>query len=65
MSESRIDVIGQNGNEGEHYEEAEKPTEETNWDELDFLDGEDLGDVDPSTYQISDDDGCEGGGCKI
>lgn len=62
MSESRIDIIGQNGNDGEHYEETKK---EVCWDDLAFLEGEDLGDVDPSTYQVQDDEGCEGGACKI
>lgn len=65
MSKSRIDIVGQNGNEGEHYEETDKPVESSDWEALDFLEGQDFGDIDPASYQISEDDGCEGGGCKI
>ena len=57
--EDRVDTIGQNGNTGEHYEEDDP------WDSLDFLEGEDLGDIDPSIYQFEEDEGCEGGACKI
>lgn len=43
-----------------------KKTEESNdWDELSFLDDMELGEIDPESYQEQDDDGCEGGACKI
>lgn len=45
---------------------AKDPTIKDEWDDFDaMLDQQDLGDVDPSTYQVQEDDGCEGGACKI
>lgn len=45
---------------------AKDPTIVDDWDAFDaMLDQQDLGDVDPSTYQIQEDDGCEGGACRI
>lgn len=40
-------------------------TESTDWDELSFLDDMELGEIDPESYQEQEDDGCEGGACKI
>lgn len=45
---------------------AKDPTIKDEWDDFDaMLDQQDLGDVDPSTYQVQEDDGCEGGACRI
>lgn len=35
------------------------------WDDVSFLDSMELGEIDPDSYQEQDDDGCEGGACKI
>ena len=35
------------------------------WDDVSFLDDMELGDIDPESYQEQEDDGCEGGACKI
>lgn len=35
------------------------------WDDVSFLDDMELGEIDPESYQEQDDDGCEGGACKI
>jgi hypothetical protein len=42
-----------------------KANETTDWDDVSFLDELELGEVDPESYQDQDDDGCEGGACKI
>jgi hypothetical protein len=42
-----------------------KAEESTDWDELSFLDDMELGEIDPESYQEQEDDGCEGGACKI
>lgn len=34
-------------------------------DDFENLDHLDLGDIDPESYVQSEDDGCEGGACKI
>ena len=39
--------------------------QDTNWDDISFLDDMELGDIDPESYQEQEDDGCEGGACKI
>lgn len=45
---------------------AKDPTIKDEWDAFnEMIEGEDLGDVDPSSYQFPDDDDCAGGGCKI
>tara|TARA_A200000113_G_C8772645_1_gene324866 strand:+ start:535 stop:747 length:213 start_codon:yes stop_codon:yes gene_type:complete len=45
--------------------EPKKAEESTDWDELSFLDDMELGEIDPESYQEQEDDGCEGGACKI
>ena len=35
------------------------------WDDVSFLDSMELGEIDPESYQEQEDDGCEGGACKI
>ncbi|WP_300426903.1 hypothetical protein [uncultured Thalassolituus sp.] len=37
----------------------------TDWDDVSFLDDMELGDIDPESYQEQEDEGCEGGACKI
>mgnify|MGYP001162482863 FL=1 len=45
--------------------EPKKAEESPDWDELSFLDDMELGEIDPESYQEQEDDGCEGGACKI
>jgi hypothetical protein len=45
--------------------EPKKAEESNDWDELSFLDDMELGEIDPESYQEQEDDGCEGGACKI
>ena len=45
--------------------EPKKAEESTDWDELSFLDDMELGEIDPESYREQEDDGCEGGACKI
>ncbi|MDF1762059.1 MAG: hypothetical protein P1U57_01500 [Oleibacter sp.] len=45
--------------------EQNKAAETNEWDDLSFLDEMELGAVDPESYQEQEDDGCEGGACKI
>ena len=45
--------------------EPKKAEESNDWDELCFLDDMELGEIDPESYQEQEDDGCEGGACKI
>lgn len=47
----------------QHTQEA--TSDNADWDELSFLDDMELGEIDPESYQEQDDDGCEGGACKI
>tara|TARA_B100001250_G_C19797414_1_gene789428 strand:+ start:328 stop:480 length:153 start_codon:yes stop_codon:yes gene_type:complete len=42
-----------------------QPAQDTNWDDISFLDDMELGEIDPESYQEQEDDGCEGGACKI
>lgn len=45
---------------------AKDPTIKDEWEEFnEMLDQQDLGDVDPSFYQFVEDEGCEGGACKL
>lgn len=45
---------------------AKDPTIKDEWEEFNaMLDQQDLGDVDPSCYQFEEDEGCEGGACKL
>jgi|DeeseametaMP0747_FD_contig_91_287896_length_4117_multi_4_in_0_out_0_1 hypothetical protein len=50
---------------GDVVVDQNKTDETTDWDDVSFLDEMELGEVDPESYQEQDDDGCEGGACKI
>ena len=38
---------------------SQPQAQDTNWDDISFLDDMELGDIDPESYQEQEDDGCE------
>jgi len=62
MSESQEQQLSQHAQPAAQESSA---LESADWDDVSFLDDMQLGDIDPESYQEQEDDGCEGGACKI
>ena len=67
MSESQEQQLSQQAQPAAQESSAldSAALDSADWDDVSFLDDMQLGDIDPESYQEQEDDGCEGGACKI